>query len=108
MLERRREISLFQGRVVDLSGAARDVSMLKRWLATDALKSLCDGETMAIDEAITLKKLEVFLAFMKHNNMARVSEQLGQSTVSVHRALHSLEDAICCPLFRREGRSLIP
>ncbi|MFC5476270.1 LysR family transcriptional regulator [Paraherbaspirillum soli] len=63
---------------------------------------------MAIDEAITLKKLEVFLAFMTHNNMARVSESLGQSTVSVHRALHSLEEALRCPLFKRAGRQLIP
>ena len=63
---------------------------------------------MAIDESITVKKLEVFLAFMKLNNMARVSELLGQSTVSVHRSLHSLEEAMRCPLFKREGRSLIP
>jgi LysR family malonate utilization transcriptional regulator len=63
---------------------------------------------MTIDEAITLKKLEVFLAFMAYNNMARVSEKLGQSTVSVHRALHSLEEAVRCPLFKREGRNLIP
>lgn len=63
---------------------------------------------MAIDDAITLKKLEVFLAFMALNNMARVAETLGQSTVSVHRALHSLEEALRCPLFKREGRNLIP
>jgi len=63
---------------------------------------------MAIDDAITLKKLDVFLAFMKLSNMARVSEALGQSTVSVHRSLHSLEEAMRCPLFKREGRSLIP
>ncbi len=63
---------------------------------------------MPIDEAITLKKLEVFLAFMTYNNMARVSEKLEQSTVSVHRALHSLEEAVRCPLFKREGRNLIP
>jgi LysR family malonate utilization transcriptional regulator len=63
---------------------------------------------MAIDEAITLKKMEVFLAFMTLNNMARVSESLGQSTVSVHRALHSLEEALRCPLFKHEGRNLIP
>lgn len=63
---------------------------------------------MAIEDAITLKKLEVFLAFMTLNNMARVSEMLGQSVVSVHRALHSLEDEIGCPLFKREGRNLIP
>ncbi len=63
---------------------------------------------MAIDEEITLKKLEVFLAFMQVNNLARVSELLGQSTVSVHRALHSLEEGLRCPLFKRAGRNLIP
>lgn len=63
---------------------------------------------MDIDEEITLKKLEVFLVFMRVSNMARVAEFLGQSTVSVHRALHSLEEGVGCPLFKREGRSLIP
>lgn len=63
---------------------------------------------MAINEEITLKKLEVFLSFMEHNNLARVADTLGQSTVSVHRALHSLEEGLRCPLFKREGRSLIP
>ena len=63
---------------------------------------------MAIDEGITLKKLEVFLAFMKAGNMARVSETIGQSVVSVHRALHSLEESTRCPLFKRDGRKLIP
>jgi LysR family malonate utilization transcriptional regulator len=61
-----------------------------------------------IDEEITLKKLEVFLAFMRLNSLARVSEELGQSTVSVHRSLHSLEEGLRCPLFRREGRNLAP
>jgi LysR family malonate utilization transcriptional regulator len=60
-----------------------------------------------IENEITLKKLEVFLAFMRHGNLARVSEVLGQSTVSVHRSLHSLEEGVRCPLFRREGRNLI-
>jgi LysR family malonate utilization transcriptional regulator len=63
---------------------------------------------MAISEEITLKKLEVFLTFIKVNNLARASELLGQSAVSVHRALHSLEDGLGCQLFKREGRSLIP
>ena len=40
------------------------------------------GESRMIDEEITLKKLEVFLAFMRLNSLARVSEALGQSTVS--------------------------
>src|SRR5690242_18943564 len=61
-----------------------------------------------IDEEITLKKLEVFLAFMRLHSRARVSEELGQSTVSIHRALHSLEEGLRCPLLRREGRSLAP
>ena len=61
-----------------------------------------------IDEEITLKKLEVFLSFMRLHSLSRVSEELGQSTVSIHRALHSLEEGLRCPLFRREGRSLAP
>jgi LysR family malonate utilization transcriptional regulator len=61
-----------------------------------------------IDEEITLKKLEVFLSFMRLHSLARVSEELGQSTVSIHRALHSLEEGLRCPLFRREGRALAP
>ena len=63
---------------------------------------------MAIDEGITLKKLEVFLAFMKTGNMSRASETIGQSVVSVHRALHSLEESTRCPLFKPDGRKLIP
>ncbi|HJV00651.1 MAG TPA: LysR family transcriptional regulator [Burkholderiaceae bacterium] len=62
---------------------------------------------MPIDDDITFKKLEVFLAFMRLGSLARVSEELGQSTVSVHRALHTLEDGLRCPLFKREGRNLV-
>lgn len=35
-------------------------------------------------------------------------EAPGQSTVSVHRALHSLEEGLRCPLFKRDGSKLIP
>lgn len=62
---------------------------------------------MTIDEEITLKKMEVFLAFMRLGSLAKVSADLGQSTVSVHRSLHSLEEALRCPLFKREGRNLV-
>ena len=62
---------------------------------------------MDIDDEITLKKLKVFLSFMRLNNLGRVAEALGQSTVSIHRALHSLEEGMRCPLFKREGRNLI-
>jgi LysR family malonate utilization transcriptional regulator len=63
---------------------------------------------MAIDERITLKKLEVFLSFMQFGNLSRVAEMLEQTPVSVHRALHSLEEGLDCQLFKREGRNLIP
>lgn len=63
---------------------------------------------MQIDEQITFRKLEVFLVFMELGSMARVAEAVGLSTVSVHRALHSLEEGLACPLFRRDGRKLIP
>ena len=62
---------------------------------------------MSIEEGITIKKLEVFLSFMDFGKMARVAEAMGQSTVSIHRALHTLEEAVRCPLFKRQGRNLI-
>lgn len=61
-----------------------------------------------LDETLTLKKLEVFLAFMKVGTLADAAEEMGMSTVSVHRAIHSLEEALKCPLFRQEGRLLVP
>lgn len=63
---------------------------------------------MLIDEELTLKKLEIFLAFMRSGNLARAAVELETSTVSVHRAIHSLESALRCPLFKHEGRNLIP
>ena len=61
-----------------------------------------------IDEEITFRKLEILLAFMETGNLARTAEQLGVSSVSVHRALHSLEAGTRCSLFRHEGRNLQP
>lgn len=61
-----------------------------------------------IDDEITFRKLEVLLAFLRAGNLARAAEALELSTVSVHRALHSLEDGLRCQLFRHEGRNLIP
>ena len=63
---------------------------------------------MLIDEQLTLKKLEIFLAFMRTGNLARAAALLDTSTVSVHRAIHSLESALRCPLFKHEGRNLTP
>jgi LysR family malonate utilization transcriptional regulator len=63
---------------------------------------------MLIDEDLTLKKLEVFLAFMRTGNLARAAAELQTSNVSVHRAIHSLEVALRCPLFKHKGRKLTP
>lgn len=63
---------------------------------------------MAIDEEVTLRKMEVFLAFMRHGSLSAVADAMGLSTVSVHRALHSLQEGLRCPLFKRDGRALIP
>jgi len=63
---------------------------------------------MLIDEELTLKKLEIFLSFMRCGNLGRAAEALSTSTVSVHRAIHSLESALRCPLFKQAGRQLIP
>ncbi len=38
---------------------------------------------MLIDEELTLKKLEVFLAFMRTGNLARAAAELQTSNVSV-------------------------
>lgn len=59
-----------------------------------------------IDDRITLKKLEIFSAFMETENINKTAEKLGISTVSVHRALHSLEEGMRVPLFVHVGRNL--
>jgi LysR family malonate utilization transcriptional regulator len=61
-----------------------------------------------IDSEITFRKLEIFLTYMEKQNITRSAEQLGISGVSVHRALHSLEEGIRCPLFINKGRNLLP
>jgi LysR family transcriptional regulator, malonate utilization transcriptional regulator len=61
-----------------------------------------------IQEEITFRKLEVFLAYMEGGNLNAAAEKLDISAVSVHRALHSLEESTSCKLFNLEGRNLIP
>ncbi|MEF7617494.1 LysR family transcriptional regulator [Aquincola sp. MAHUQ-54] len=63
---------------------------------------------MRVDEEITFRKLEILLEFMEAGTLARAADRLGISTVSVHRALHSLEASLRCALFRQEGRNLHP
>ena len=62
---------------------------------------------MEIDEELTLKNTD-FLAFMRCGNLSKTAAEMQLSNVSVHKALHSLESALRCPLFKNEGRNLIP
>jgi LysR family malonate utilization transcriptional regulator len=61
-----------------------------------------------LNENITLKKLHIFLTFMKCRTMNKTAEMLNMSTVSIHRAIHSLETELKCPLFQQQGRLLTP
>lgn len=61
-----------------------------------------------VGDEITFRRLEIFLAFMQEGNLTRTAELLDTSSVSVHRALHALEEGLRCTLFRHEGRNLIP
>ncbi|WP_420473959.1 LysR family transcriptional regulator [Noviherbaspirillum sp. ST9] len=61
-----------------------------------------------IKEEITFRKLEVLLAYLEGGNLTSAAEKLDISAVSVHRALHSLEESTSCKLFNLEGRNLIP
>lgn len=61
-----------------------------------------------IDPEISFRKLEIFLCYMEYETIGKAAEQLGISNVSVHRALHSLEDGMRCPLFTNKGRNLLP
>ncbi|ACS85043.1 LysR family transcriptional regulator [Musicola paradisiaca] len=61
-----------------------------------------------INQDITFRKLSVFMMFMSKGNIARTAEALALSGVSVHRALHTLEEGVGCPLFIHKGRNLVP
>ena len=50
-----------------------------------------------ITSDITFRKLSIFMTFME-KGIARTAETLGLSGVSVHRALHTLEENVRCPL----------
>lgn len=61
-----------------------------------------------ISQDITFRKLAVFMMFMTKGNIARTAEAMQLSGVSVHRALHTLEEGVGCPLFVHKGRNLLP
>ena len=57
---------------------------------------------------VTLRKLEILCSFIRTGSLAKTGEELGISSVSIHKALHSLEGGVGCPLFIKEGRQLKP
>ena len=61
-----------------------------------------------ISEDITFRKLEILLAYMDGGSLNAAAGMLDISAVSVHRALHSLEQGIGCQLFSLRGRKLVP
>lgn len=63
---------------------------------------------MSSNDEITLRKLEIFLVFMRERSLAGAARALGLSSVSVHKAIHSLESAMGAPLFTQHGRTLEP
>ena len=61
-----------------------------------------------LNEEITLRKLEILCSFVRTGSLARTAEELHLSSVSIHKALHSLESGVGCALFVKEGRQLKP
>jgi len=59
-----------------------------------------------LSEEVTLRKLEILCSFVRTGSLSKTAEELHLSTVSIHKALHSLESGIACPLFIKEGRQL--
>ena len=61
-----------------------------------------------VSDEITFRKLEILLAYMEGGNLNAAARMLDISAVSVHRALHSLEEGTGCQLFSLRGRNLVP
>jgi len=59
-----------------------------------------------LNEELTLRKLEILCSFVRTGSLSKTAEALQLSSVSIHKALHSLESGIVCPLFVKEGRQL--
>jgi LysR family malonate utilization transcriptional regulator len=59
-----------------------------------------------LNDELTLRKLEILCSFVRTGSLSKTAEELYLSSVSIHKALHSLESGIGCPLFIKEGRQL--
>jgi LysR family transcriptional regulator, malonate utilization transcriptional regulator len=61
-----------------------------------------------LNDEVTLRKLEILCSFVRTGSLVKTADELQLSSVSIHKALHSLEAGIGCPLFIKEGRQLKP
>lgn len=61
-----------------------------------------------LNAEVTLRKLEILCSFIRTGSLSKTAEEFNLSSVSIHKALHSLEDGLGCPLFIKEGRLLKP
>ncbi|MFZ4379578.1 MAG: LysR family transcriptional regulator [Polynucleobacter sp.] len=61
-----------------------------------------------LNEEVTLRKLEILCSFVRTGSLSKTADELHLSSVSIHKALHSLESGLGCPLFIKEGRQLKP
>jgi len=59
-----------------------------------------------LNDELTLRKLEILCSFVRTGSLSKTAEELQLSSVSIHKALHSLESAIGCALFVKDGRQL--
>ena len=59
-----------------------------------------------LNDEVTLRKLEILCSFVRTGSLVKTADELQLSSVSIHKALHSLEAGIGCPLFIKEGRQL--
>ena len=57
-----------------------------------------------LNDEVSLRKLEILCSFVRTGSLVKTAEELHLSSVSIHKALHSLEAGIGCPLFVKEGR----
>jgi LysR family malonate utilization transcriptional regulator len=61
-----------------------------------------------LSEEVTLRKLEILCSFVRTGSLSKTAEEFQLSSVSIHKALHSLQDGMGCPLFVKVGRLLKP
>ncbi|QWD90152.1 LysR family transcriptional regulator [Polynucleobacter sp. MWH-Braz-FAM2G] len=59
-----------------------------------------------LNEELTLRKLEILCSFVRTGSLSKTAEEMRLSSVSIHKALHSLESGVGCPLFVKDGRQL--